>query len=791
MLKGAFPMISFAGTAVLSAALLLAAVGHAGETPKPYEHGPESIRHESVPQGEVTKHEWRSNIYEDTVRDFWVYVPAQYDGKTPACLMVFQDGHLYVKEDGHWRVPIVFDNLIHKGEMPVTIAVLVGPGEKLGDNPTYDRPLKEGLNQRNIEYDVLSDKYARFLEQEILPEVAKRYKLTDDPERRAICGFSSGGICAFTVAWQRPDLFRKVMSHCGTFLNVYGGHAYPSLIRQSERKPLRVFLQDGATDNDNRWGNWPLSNKQMAAALKFRGYDYRFEFGTGGHNGNHGGAILPDSLRWLWRDIASQPKVEAQNAAAPSATDDGWISLFDGESLTGWKPSENPESFTVRDGMIVANAKGDFIQEQAHHPKCHLFYVGPDGNVSFTNFEFQAEVKTEPRSNGGIYFHTTPVTNNWPQDGFEVQINNTYKDPRKTGSLYAVADVAEALVRDNEWFHLRVRVRGKRVIIQMDGQTVVDWTEPEGFVVRHPPWFSERKLSRGTFALQAHDAKSVVYFKNLRVKPLDAPASQECWVNPPKEAITGVEHRTFQSASMKRAVGFNLYLPPGYADSNKRFPVVYYLHGMTDCESTHPQLFAILDQAIRAGEVPPMILVYSMCGRTSFYADSPDGEVMGETVFIKELIPHVDRTVRTTASRDGRAVMGFSMGGAGAVKFACRYPDIFSSAVSFSGGYAPGEVEKSRFPAVFKKMFADDVKRFDDQSALTLVRTGGGKVPLRICVGTKDVLYEQNRRLKAILEELKIGFEYEEVEGVAHNPPLVFAAQGLKGFQFHARHFRL
>ena len=132
---------------------------------------------------------------------------------------------------------------------------------------------------------------------------------------------------------------------------------------------------------------------------------------------------------------------------------------------------------------------------------------------------------------------------------------------------------------------------------------------------------------------------------------------------------------------MQRAVGFNIYLPPGYVESERRFPVVYYLNGRGNDESSHPQLFAILDQAIRAGEIPPMILVYAMCGRTSFYVDSPDGAIMGETVFIRELIAHVDRTVRTVASRNGRAVMGFSMGGQGAIKFALKYPGRFGSAV--------------------------------------------------------------------------------------------------------------
>jgi len=132
--------------------------------------------------------------------------------------------------------------------------------------------------------------------------VSKKYNLRPDAAGRAICGISSGGICAFTVAWQRPDLFSKVLSHVGSFTNIRGGDVYPGLIRKTERKPIRVFLQDGSKDLDNLHGNWPLANQQMAAALKFVKYDYKFEYGDGGHNGQHGGAILPDSLRWLWRD---------------------------------------------------------------------------------------------------------------------------------------------------------------------------------------------------------------------------------------------------------------------------------------------------------------------------------------------------------------------------------------------------------------------------------------------------------------------------------------------------------
>ncbi|MCG8346647.1 MAG: hypothetical protein MI924_02565 [Chloroflexales bacterium] len=252
---------------------------------------------------------WRSQRYGKSLstrerglpRDYWVYVPQQYDPTTPAAVMVFQDGHAYLSEDGWFRAPMVFDNLIHAGTMPVTVGIFINPGHS-GDEPPAT---PWAANNRSFEYDTLSNQYARFLLNEILPAVGTRWKLTDDPEQRAICGLSSGGICAFTVAWERPDAFRKVLSHIGSFADIRGGHVYPSRIRKEPMRPLRVFLQDGEADLDNEYGNWWLSNLQMAAALRYRGYDYQFAAGSGGHDGEHGGAILPDSLRWLWRTNAS------------------------------------------------------------------------------------------------------------------------------------------------------------------------------------------------------------------------------------------------------------------------------------------------------------------------------------------------------------------------------------------------------------------------------------------------------------------------------------------------------
>lgn len=261
----------------------------------------DSLVQANVPQGKITEHEWKSKVFAGTLRHYSIYVPAQYDAAKPTAVMVFQDGHAYVDPAGQFRATVVMDNLIHRGEMPVTIGIFIDPGHTSTTLPA-ERGWRPRPANRSFEYDTLSDQYARFLVEEILPEVGKRYHLARSASQRAICGISSGGICAWTVAWERPDVFGKVMSHVGSFVNIRGGHHYAAMIRKTDRKPIRVFLQDGSEDLDNTHGNWPLANQQMAKSLAFKDYDYKFVYGVGGHNGIHGGAILPDSLRWLWRE---------------------------------------------------------------------------------------------------------------------------------------------------------------------------------------------------------------------------------------------------------------------------------------------------------------------------------------------------------------------------------------------------------------------------------------------------------------------------------------------------------
>lgn len=281
----------------------------------------DSLPKEGVPHGKVVAMEpWKSKIYEGTVRDWWIYVPAQYDGSKPAAVMVFQDGGKAKPEDPKFAGPNnaiwAFDNLIHAKQMPVTIGIFISPG-------SFPAGLPDGKprSNRSFEYDTPDPLYSRFLLEEILPEVAKSYKLTDKPEERAICGASSGGICAFVVAWERPDAFLRVVSHIGSFTNIRGGYIYPALIRKTapkvsdgvyttpeqkklleQRRSIRVFLQDGKNDLDNQFGNWPLANQDMAASLKFAGWDYKFVLGEGTHNGKHGAMLFPETLRWLWRD---------------------------------------------------------------------------------------------------------------------------------------------------------------------------------------------------------------------------------------------------------------------------------------------------------------------------------------------------------------------------------------------------------------------------------------------------------------------------------------------------------
>ena len=274
------------------------------ETKPAWKPHPDAVRQEGVPEGKIIEMPaWESKIFPNTIREWAIYVPAQYDPDQPAALMVFQDGERMRKLDGRWRIPIVFDNLIARKEMPPTIAVFINPGD---DNTKQKRNRRP--SNRSFEYDSLGERYVRFLLEEIIPEVEKKYEISDDPNMHAIGGSSSGAICAFTAAWERPDYFRKVYSSVGSFTNLRGGNIYPSLVRKSEQKPIRVYMADTSGDVDNAFGSWPWSNRLMASALQYMGYDIRFDWAEGyAHNADYGSSRFPEAMKWLWRNEKYQP----------------------------------------------------------------------------------------------------------------------------------------------------------------------------------------------------------------------------------------------------------------------------------------------------------------------------------------------------------------------------------------------------------------------------------------------------------------------------------------------------
>jgi enterochelin esterase-like enzyme len=299
--------------------------------------GPLSYLQPGIPSGTLSdKMTHVSKIYDGMKSEYWIYVPAQYKADSPAAVMVFQDGGGYIDRNGNDPALNVIDNLIAQKKIPVMICIFINPGDITDSpgTPTYNfvkaysdkwhRALKDSM--RSTLYDTVSDRYVRFLRDEVLAEVATKYNLRNDAYSRAITGLSSGGICAFNAAWQMPDQFARVISWIGSFSSIQwkedpanqdGGQDYPDKILREPKRNLRVWLQDGSEDLDLRYGNWPLANLRMANALKAREYDFHFSFGKGTHNTGHGAAEFPAEMIWLWRDYDSS-KTEQSFEIEPS-----------------------------------------------------------------------------------------------------------------------------------------------------------------------------------------------------------------------------------------------------------------------------------------------------------------------------------------------------------------------------------------------------------------------------------------------------------------------------------------
>jgi len=298
----------------LFVSLVVAAITHA-QSPNPdihYHLGPDSLPEDGVPKGEIRgPFTLPSAVFPGTQHTYWVYVPAQYDKSIPASLMIFNDGQAFMAPEGDARAQNVMDNLIYRREIPVMIAVFINPGRRPDQPEPTPRDWGDRNTNRPTEYNSLDDRYPRVIVDELLPVLYKEYNISKDPERHGIGGASSGAIAAFTVAWERPNDFRKVLSIVGSFTNIRGGHAYADIVRKSEKKPIRIFLQDGRNDNrgQGRDGgkydetrDWFFQNVRLMKALTDKGYEVNYAWGMNRHGQKMGGAILPEMMRWLWRD---------------------------------------------------------------------------------------------------------------------------------------------------------------------------------------------------------------------------------------------------------------------------------------------------------------------------------------------------------------------------------------------------------------------------------------------------------------------------------------------------------
>lgn len=349
------------------------------QTTNDYQPGPDSLTQPGVPKGELLKFTFaNSKIFPGTLHEYTVYVPAQYKPDKPACVFVMQDGVRF-------EAPVVFDNLIVKKEIPVIIGVFVNPGVvKAADAANaLDR------FNRSFEYDGLGDSYARFLIDELLPEVetkktddGRAIHLSHDGNDRAIGGGSSGAIAAFTAAWERPDAFSRVFSAIGTYVDLRGGMRYPSLIRKYEPKAIRVFLQDGSGDLNIYGGDWWMANQTMERALLFAGYEVTHAWGDGGHNGKHATAIFPDAMRWLWKDW---PRRVSPGQSQNPTLQDILITGADWELVAdGYRFTEGP----------AVNARGEIYFTDVANSK--IYKIGLDNKVS----EYVSDSK---RANGQAF----------------------------------------------------------------------------------------------------------------------------------------------------------------------------------------------------------------------------------------------------------------------------------------------------------------------------------------------------------------------------------------------------
>ena len=417
-----------------------------------YPLGPDSLPHPLTPLGSTIVFSLHSKIFPDSERTITVYVPAAYHGDKPACVYVGLDGLGF-------HASTVFDNLIAQHAMPVTIAIGVSPGEI----PSATPPANPRFN-RSYEFDSLSDRLARFLLQEVLPEVARHKTpagvpilLSNNPNDRAIGGASTEAIAAFTVAWQRPDAFRRVFSSIGTYVGMRGGEQYYVLVRKTEPKPIRIFMQDGVHDEwpgGPEMGDWWMSNQTMNRALEFAGYDVRHLWGTGTHNDSQAASVFPEAMRWLWKDwpaaIAARPSGNPVLASILQPMQD-WQAVANTCGVVNSLAS-NPsgQTFYAAGGALVAVKPPASVAGAEARARCKpsapgpSFAFGPDGRLYV------------PSATSGIRVMEAGITNFSAHQplkilGSGVRVRNL--TVRSNGDIYAVTRTHDTALSELSLIH--------------------------------------------------------------------------------------------------------------------------------------------------------------------------------------------------------------------------------------------------------------------------------------------------------------------------------------------------
>ena len=396
-------------------------------------------------KGNVTKYAYKSTKnFPGSTYDYWVYVPGHPAPPTGYALMVLFDGGGFVNETGRFKAAEVFDKLIAAGEMPPSVGLFINPGV----TPPMDPNTQMGRFNRSYEYDSLGDRNAKFLIEEILPELAKLHKITEDPNLHGIGGSSSGAIAAFTVAWNRPNTFRRVLSYIGSYVNLRGGDNYANIVRMTEPKPLRVFLQDGSGDLNIFAGNWWLANQALSSALEYAGYESTFVKGTDGHNSNHQSRIFTESLQWLWAN---------------------------------WKQPIVASKGTGKSERHFATEFLDPAHDWEEMSKGHGFTEGPavdkDGNVYFTDVRADKIHKIDHASGNVSLFKDQSGGANGLMFGSDGRLYACQNKKRQIIAIHADGseDVLATDVASND--------------LVVNAKNEVWWTDPPG----HRIWFTDGK----------------------------------------------------------------------------------------------------------------------------------------------------------------------------------------------------------------------------------------------------------------------------------------------------------